>query len=155
MNKFSIPIVIFFIALATYIAKNGTKAANSNFTPPVSIEIKSDKIKTEQAAIHKKKKTKQKVNLEESLISSFADEDEEQIIHALNEGANPNIIFNNRNFTLAMDQSLNCNPRILKALIRAGADLSMRDTHNKSALDYAKSNGNKECIEILEASETK
>lgn len=155
MNKFSIPIVIFFIALATYIAKNGTKAANSNFTPPVSIEIKSDKIKTEQAAIHKKKKTKQKVNLEESLISSFADEDEEQIIHALNEGANPNIIFNNRNFTLAMDQSLNCNPRILKALIRAGADLSMRDTHNKSALDYAKSNGNKECIEILEASGTK
>ena len=147
MNKLTIPLVIFFIGLATYISRNGTKAANTTFESPVPIEISRESRKElERTNIknHSNYKT-----FDEALIASLAMEDDEEVIHALKAGANPNIIFNNRKFTMAMDKSLNCNPKILMALIEAGADLNMKDTHNNSALDYAKRNGNEECINIL------
>ncbi|POB14288.1 ankyrin repeat domain-containing protein [Halobacteriovorax sp. DA5] len=151
MNKSVIPIVVILLALATYISKESTQSVQNKYDEPAPINAIESQIVHKRAALTRKAPTALKENKEANhiLMAALADEREDLVIEALNKGANPNIIFNNRRFTMAMDKSLNCNPTVLKALIDAGADLKIKDTHGRSALDYAKRNGNEDCIKIL------
>ncbi|EPZ50850.1 ankyrin repeat protein [Bacteriovorax sp. BAL6_X] len=151
MNKSVIPIIIFLIGLATYISNESTKSVQEKYQEPTPINAIESPVAQKQAALQKKpeKAISKNEQANHNLLGALADEREDLIIQALNNGANPNLIFNNRHFTMAMDKSLNCNPNVLKALIKAGAYLELKDTHGKSAMDYAKRNGSPECIKIL------
>ncbi|MFG1486863.1 ankyrin repeat domain-containing protein [Halobacteriovorax sp. RZ-1] len=150
MNKTVIPIVILLIGLATYISNESTKSDQEKFQEPTPITAIESSVVKKQAALKRPSKIiSKKDEANHKLLGAMADEREDLIIQALNSGANPNLIFNNRQFTMAMDKSLNCNPNVLKALIKAGADLKLKDTHGKSAMDYARRNGSAECIKIL------
>ncbi|MFG1494479.1 ankyrin repeat domain-containing protein [Halobacteriovorax sp. ZH4_bin.1] len=150
MNKTVIPIVILLIGLATYISNESTKMVQEKFQEPTPINAIESSIAQKQATLKKPKKIiSKKDEANHKLLGALADEREDLVIQALKSGANPNLIFNNRHFTMAMDKSLNCNPNVLRALIKAGANLQLKDTHGKNAMDYARRNGSPECIKIL------
>lgn len=67
----------------------------------------------------------------------------------LEKGANPNIKFNKRNFTLLMDASFEGNQELIELLLKFGAEVNTQDKDGKSALHYAAKEGHQSIIPIL------
>ncbi len=156
MIKRSLLLIIPIFTFVWYLSK----ASDSNHRPlntPITINKefimkKTDAITLSASALASTKstfQTKKTSNLNNKMLEAFNDENEEEIINTLENGADPDLIINKRQYTFLMDQSYNCNPKVIIALLKAGADINRQDTHGNTALHYSAKNGNIECIKIL------
>ena len=73
----------------------------------------------------------------------------DQIVKALDEGANPNASNNNNTTALMMAAQFNKNARVVKALIEAGANLDEQNHKGNTALMYAAMTNNPEVVKAI------
>ena len=73
----------------------------------------------------------------------------EKVIRALDEGANPNASNGNSTTVLMMAAQYNKNPRVVKALIDAGAELDTQNHKGNTALMYAAMSNTPEIVSMI------
>lgn len=84
-----------------------------------------------------------------ALVMASSSSDMEYVAELLKKGANPNIKFNKKNFTILMDASMEGNVELISSLLSYGANINEVDSTGKSALIYAAIEGHKEVIQVL------
>lgn len=84
-----------------------------------------------------------------ALVMASSSSDMAYVEQLLKKGANPNIKFNQKNFSILMDAAMEGNAELISILLNYGANIDEVDNTGKSALIYAAVEGHKEVIEIL------
>ncbi|EQC51587.1 ankyrin repeat domain-containing protein [Bacteriovorax sp. DB6_IX] len=119
---------------------------------PLMLLVENDYIEAFKMAL--KKVRSQDIDLQNkygasALVLSSSGANEEMTKLLLERGANPNIKFNKRNYTLLMDCAFEGQYELCKLLLEAGADVNTQDKDGKSALIYAAREGHEAVVKIL------
>ena len=79
-------------------------------------------------------------NPTEELMSMVNSASVEEVVRSIREGANVNAVDENGWTPLMFAADSNSNPEILRILIENGADISIKNSEDKNAFDYADEN---------------
>lgn len=84
-----------------------------------------------------------------ALVFASSDGDDQLVSRLLELGADPNIKFNKKNFTLLMDAAREGNLKTLKLLIKAGAQVNEQTRYQETALHFSAKEGHEQIVREL------